>query len=408
MPRPARRASAEQRLAELVHRTGLGRAAATFSAQSPRATSTPICRPARPSSAELPLARPAGSGSCRRRGGGCGRSNPRGGRGALAGGEARARPRAASPRRAMGAARRGCPRRAATRQPRGRLHDNGRMADVRIVEYTDPGCPWAYSAEPFRRRLNWLYGDRLEWRAVMVGLADSPDAYESRGFTPERQSSAFKHIAREHGMPIDTAQRPRMAATMPACRAVVAARLRAPEAERGLLRRLRVRHFSGQLLDDPATIDAAASDVGVDPEALRGWTGEPEVEEALRADVAAAREPMHAARVLDHKLANWSGGRRYTCPSYEVTRVADGVTIAVPGFQPFPVYDVLLANLVPGVDRREAPESVEEVLEWCGTPLATKEVAVVCDLPHPDARERLGRVAAEEHVGADGFWSLSA
>jgi hypothetical protein len=35
------------------------------------------------------------------------------------------------------------------------------MAAVRIVEYTDPACPWAYSAEPGRRRLDWLYGD---WR----------------------------------------------------------------------------------------------------------------------------------------------------------------------------------------------------------------------------------------------------
>ena len=34
-------------------------------------------------------------------------------------------------------------------------------ADVVIFEFTDPGCPWAYSAEPFRRRINWLYGDRI-------------------------------------------------------------------------------------------------------------------------------------------------------------------------------------------------------------------------------------------------------
>jgi len=27
-------------------------------------------------------------------------------------------------------------------------------AEVRITEYTDPGCPWAWSAEPFRRRLD--------------------------------------------------------------------------------------------------------------------------------------------------------------------------------------------------------------------------------------------------------------
>ena len=123
--------------------------------------------------------------------------------------------------------------------------------------------------------------------------------------------------------------------------------------------------------------------------------------------MAAAREPLTAARVLDHKLANWSGGRRYTCPSYEIVRVADGVRIAVPGFQPFAVYDVVTANLVPGVDRREPPESVDEVLAWTGTPLATKEVAVVCDIDFAQARERLGRVADEEHVGADGFWSLN-
>ena len=118
------------------------------------------------------------------------------------------------------------------------------MADVCITEYTDPGCPWAYSAEPFRRRLTWLYGDRLEWRVKLVGLAESPDEYREKGFTPEKQARAFASIARDHGMPIDSSVRPRMAATIPSCRAVVAARLHAPEAERPLLRRLRIRHFS--------------------------------------------------------------------------------------------------------------------------------------------------------------------
>jgi predicted DsbA family dithiol-disulfide isomerase len=279
------------------------------------------------------------------------------------------------------------------------------MADVCITEYTDPGCPWAYSAEPFRRRLSWLYGNRLEWRVRMVGLAESPDDYVDRGFTAERQSRAFAMIGREHGMPIDTSLRPRLAATVPACRAVVAARLHAPDKMRRLLRRLRVRHFSGQLLDDPETIAAAARDAAIDPADLDRWMTSDDVEAALREDMVAARHPIAAAKVLDSKLANWSGGRRYTCPSYEIVRAEDGVRIAVPGFQPFAVYDVVTANLVPGVDRREAPESVEEVLDWTGTPLATKEVAVVCDIDFAAARERLGRVAEEQHVGADGFWS---
>jgi hypothetical protein len=33
-------------------------------------------------------------------------------------------------------------------------------------------------------------------------------------------------------------------------------------------------------------------------------------------------------------------------------------------------------------------------------------VALVCDIPFAQAREELGRVAVETHVGADGFWML--
>src|SRR5438270_12935867 len=110
------------------------------------------------------------------------------------------------------------------------------MPDVKITEFTDPGCPWAYSAEPFRRRLEWLYDDQVEWEARMVVLAQAPDEYLERGFTPDKQAQAFKRISRDHGMPINTHERPRMAATAPACRAVVATRLYAPEKARSLLR----------------------------------------------------------------------------------------------------------------------------------------------------------------------------
>jgi len=282
------------------------------------------------------------------------------------------------------------------------------VAEVCITEFTDPGCPWAYSAEPVRRRLDWLYGERLQWRPRMVVLSESAEDYELSGFTPERQSAAFSRIAHEHGMPMDTRQRARMAATLPACRAVVAARLRSPDHERPLLRALRIRHFAGELLDEPTTIVGATEDVGLDADELTDWTSHDDTGNALREDMSAARAPMPAARALDHKLANWSGGRRYTCPSYEIVRVNDGVRIAVPGFQPAAAYDVVLANLVPGLDRRDPPETVEEVLAWAGTSLATREVAAVCEISSQDARERLGRVATERHLGTDGLWSLVA
>jgi predicted DsbA family dithiol-disulfide isomerase len=278
-------------------------------------------------------------------------------------------------------------------------------ADVCITEFTDPGCPWAYSAEPFRLKLHWLYGDAIHWQRRMVVLAESPQEYVDKGLTPDKLAAGMKMIARDHGMPIDTSTRARVAATAPACRAIVAARLRAPEAEERLLRAFRIRCMAGELLDEESTVRGSSADAGLDPEDVLRWSAEDDVETAMREDMAAAREPIPAARALDDRLANWSGGRRYTCPSYEIVRRSDGVRIAVPGFQPFAAYDVVLANLVPTTDRRESPGSVLEVLDWAGEPLATREVAVVCDIDHATAREELGRVASERHLGADGFWS---
>ena len=52
------------------------------------------------------------------------------------------------------------------------------MAIIRITEFTDPGCPFAWSAEPFRRKLEWRYGDQIAWRLRMVVLADRREDYE--------------------------------------------------------------------------------------------------------------------------------------------------------------------------------------------------------------------------------------
>ena len=208
-------------------------------------------------------------------------------------------------------------------------------------------------------------------------------------------------------MPMDTSLRPRLAGTVPACRAVVAVRRHRPELEAGMLRALRVLHFSGRLLDEPATLAAAAERVGIDPGELEGWLAEPETEKLLREDMAEARAPLPGALALVHKLAPHRDGHRYTCPSYEVARDSDGASLSIPGFQPVAAYEVAVANLAPDATRREDPEDVREVLEWAGEPLATIEVATICATDLTDARERLGRVADEVHVGSDGLWHLN-
>src|SRR5690349_14466565 len=102
-------------------------------------------------------------------------------------------------------------------------------ADVVITEFTDPACPWAYSAEPFRRRLSWIYGDQLAWEVRMVGLSSDPAEMESKGFSTKMVAGAYKKISREHKMPIDSGERERLSASLPACQAVVAAKLHAPD-----------------------------------------------------------------------------------------------------------------------------------------------------------------------------------
>jgi predicted DsbA family dithiol-disulfide isomerase len=281
------------------------------------------------------------------------------------------------------------------------------MPTIQITEYSDPACPFAWSAEPTRRRIDWLYGDGLESRPRMVGLHRTGEEMERKGLTPEKLAAGSAKLAHAHHMPMETAQRQRLAGSVTACHAVVAVRLHEPEHERAMLRALRVQNFSGAQLDETETLREAARQTGVDPDALQGWMREPDSERALDADMAAARDPRPEALALPGKLAATDdGGYRYTCPSWELTR-GDRV-MAVAGFQPLAAYEVAIANLAPELTRRDDPDDVGEVLAWAGEPLATAEVAAVCAIDLDDAREQLGHVATEQHVGFDGLWSLSS
>jgi len=265
---------------------------------------------------------------------------------------------------------------------------------VDITLFTDPACPFAFSAEPVRQRLRWHYGDQLRWRPRMIVLTLEPgeDAKLAEG---------APGLQRRYGMPIDPSPYARTFSSEPACRAVVAARLNAPGAEAPLLRRLRVRAMLGGLLDDPALLAAAAADVGLDGDDLARWSATPAVEDALRADIEAARAPSPAARALDHKLGGPAGERRYTAPSYELR--FDGRTFSLPGFNPPEAYEAALANF--GLTRRRKPASVEELLEWAPEPLATAEVIMVMQADPARTRAELARAATPIPAGADLYWT---
>jgi predicted DsbA family dithiol-disulfide isomerase len=265
------------------------------------------------------------------------------------------------------------------------------VLDVEL--FTDPACPFAFSAEPARLRLRWHYGEALRWRTTMIVLTREPGE-------AEKLAEGAPGLQRRYGMPIDPRPYERPASSEPACRAFVAARLNAPDRAEALLRRLRVRVMLGGLLDDPALIDDAATDAGIDQSALAGWSASDAVAEALEADAAAARDPLPAARALDHKLGGPREQRRYTAPSY----VIGG--LAVPGFNAVEAYEAAVANAAPDLPRRPRPDSAADLLAWAGEPLATAEVALVMGVGIEAARAELDRAARFEPAGADGYWSL--
>jgi hypothetical protein len=266
---------------------------------------------------------------------------------------------------------------------------------VQVTLFTDPACPFAFSAEPVRQRLRWHYGDQLEWSTRMIVLTDEPGE-------AEKLAAGAPNLQRRYGMPIDPAPYPRPSSSEPACLAVVAARLDDPAAADRLLRRLRVRRMAGGILDDPALIDAAARDAGVDPVHLRRRRQSEEAQEALAADRRAARSPTEAALALEHRLGGSHHVLRYVAPSYELSGA--GGTFSIPGFNPYEVYETALANLDPLLEIRKKPRDVDAVLEWATEPLATAEIVALLGDDEPRVRSALALKARPTAAGADFYW----
>lgn len=278
------------------------------------------------------------------------------------------------------------------------------MERVKVTIYTDPGCPFGFNAQRQELQMEWHYGEGLDITRRMIVLTDRSSAYEELGLSREMVAGNLKRLRSTYGMPMLTEPPDRLAATIEACRAYVGARIHDPARVNRLLRALRCRAFSnGQPLDELETIQGAAADAGIEPDALDAWLADGEVEEELREDMAATRDPAPEALALAHRLSKSDGGLRYSTAS--AVFEADGRRVVMPGFQPFAVYEVSLANVAPKLERKPAPGSVEEVLAWAPYPLATVEVAELRGISVVRAREELEQAGANlaESAG-DGYW----
>lgn len=286
-----------------------------------------------------------------------------------------------------------------------------------VVHFTDFTCPWAYSAEPYLRKLEWRFGDGLRWRTVMIGLSETTERYASSGASPYTRPRGNAWFRDVYGMPyaFDT-ERP-LYATARGCRAVVAARRQGEALSLAFLRALRFAAFTTPLdLGRDEGLAAVAETVnGVDVDRLLADLGTPAVEERYQADreeTRAAAETGTAAIAQD-RTARSDGPERFTAPSLIFER-GDRVLVAG-GMQFYDGYDTLLANLAPDLPRCDSPGPLE-LLAAYPEGLTTAEVAmVVAEREHhvdrPGTERVLLELLAERKVelrplGQDGLWSL--
>jgi 2-hydroxychromene-2-carboxylate isomerase len=257
---------------------------------------------------------------------------------------------------------------------------------IHVEHFTDPGCPWAYSAWPAHTTLLWRYGDQLAWRLVTIGLTETAGQYAARGYTPTRSALGNRRF-RRFGMPFQITPKPRLSATSPACRAIVATRLVAPELEVAALRALQFAQFTTTgVLEDPDTlVEALARIEGLDAEAVVASIDAGEVVSAYERDRARARTAAGSPTEFQGRAADSDGAVRYTAPSL-VFSAADGRRVEAGGFQPVEAHDVLIANLDTTLERRPPAADPMDVLRAFPYPLASAEVAAVMaqHLAEPD------------------------
>ncbi len=286
---------------------------------------------------------------------------------------------------------------------------------IDVTLYTDAACPWAYSANPALRVLEWRYGDQLSWRLVMIGLREEVSEASRTTFDPARVVHGQMAFRRRYGMPFGLQPKERPAATGRGCRAVVAARLLEPGSEWRVLRALQLANFTTSVLldDDDLIREALHGFPGIDAAAIVARLDDPEVAAAYERDRAEARSAAGSAAEAQGKTSTSDGPVRFTAPS--LVFELDGTRLVAGGWQPVLAYDVLLANLDPGLRREPPPDTPLPLLERFPDGLTTAEIAaLLADGPDPvadqEAAERaLFELAAEGHVaraalGQDALW----
>ncbi len=291
------------------------------------------------------------------------------------------------------------------------------MASIQVTHFTDPGCPWAYSASPALAVLRWRYGAQLDWRLVTIGLAEDGQKYVERGYSPIRMAVGNLRF-RRFGMPFLAEPRARIPATARACRAIVATRLLDPGREHDVLRALQLGWFTTTLvLDEDGDIARALQRVeGLDVAAVVAALEEERTIAAYEADKQETRQAEGGPTHFQGKARQTDGPVRYSAPSL-VFQNGAGLRLEAGGFQKVEAYDVLIANLDPTLAREQPPEDPLAALRRFPGGLVTQEVAAIMahnnEQPDRSAAESAlvallgGGSVRRTPLGDDALWRIA-
>jgi predicted DsbA family dithiol-disulfide isomerase len=262
------------------------------------------------------------------------------------------------------------------------------MQTIDVVEFTDPGCSWAWGTEPKLRALRWRFGDRVRWRRVMGALVGDMENLVDGAYDPvrlaQRYGGYWEQVGGYTGMPYP-AKLPRMyRSTEPACRAVQAAGLQSEEIAQRVLRRLREAIFVfGEPPDTLEHILAAVRGVpDLDVQRLERDYGSDVAEKVFKEDWDETRRPNEYVMNLEGdrpgigRAKHTEGHWRYVFPTV-IFRAGDAES-TVPGWCDYDEYTQAMEQVAPGSleDPRPNPTPQQVFETW---PTATaKELEVLC------------------------------
>ena len=197
---------------------------------------------------------------------------------------------------------------------------------IEATLHTDAGCPWAYSANPALRVLEWRFRDQLSWRLVMIGLREQASEAAVRTYDPERALMRYRFYGKRYGMPFGLTAKARPSGTGRGCRAVVAAGLLEPGSEWRVFRALQLANFTTSLyLDDAESIgDALRTVPGIRADDIVARIDDDEVVDEYERQRAEACSAAGTPAEAQGKTATSNGLVRFTAPSI-VFRKGEGV-----------------------------------------------------------------------------------